>query len=714
MKWVSNQKTIELSKKLEYLLPKDFDYQTYINLHDDLVDAGIDDYQKAKEHYLFFGIKEKRAYKEEELLPIDISNSYGEKFFDSKNILYFSPTAPDYDLSSGGNRLLEILKILKLNLAYNIYFLCNDPLSEKYINKLHDLDIRCYSINIEHNHYLDRHIEAFKQNNLHFDYAIFSWYDIARQYIDIVKDYYPNIKTIVDSVDVHWLRETRGAGLKQILYNDFSYNMKKVAEKNTYLKADVVFAVTHNDKLEIYKELGYNLNIKILSNIHEPYDINTIGENILFIGNYNHKPNVQAALESIDIYKEFINSKEWKKHKPSLIIAGANISNEIVVVASKVNGVKILGYVENLEDVYSQSMVSMSPLYWGAGIKGKICDSAMRSLVILTSDIGNEGIGLRDGHDAYIANSKTEFISKLKQIYSSDKETIDRIRFGGKSTIEKIVSKKSAISVLEHTLQAKHIVISIVAYKNYEKLKTCIESIIDKAGYPNYTIVITDNSSTSNNKNIVNKILKKYKHINIEYIKNKTNEYFIAPNNAIMRNSKYKNSDVLLINDDIEILSNNFLAVLYSAAYSSNDVGAVGGKTIFPNGKLAEAGAELYQNGTGRNIGRGQDPDDETYNIPKYVGYCSGCLLYMKREVIDQIGCFDETLEKLYYEDSEWQYRAHVNGYKTLYQPLCVAIHNEGSSAGTDITSGAKRYQEINRIKFVDKYKNYDIEKYNS
>lgn len=715
MRWISNQRTKQLAEQLSYLLPKDFDYQTYLALHPDLGEAGILDSQSAKEHYLFFGIKEKRPYKKEELIEIDESYIIGEKFFDSKNILYFSPSAPDYDLSSGGNRLLEILKILKIELNYNVYFLCNNPMEYKYISKVTDMGIPFYTIDIKKSIYLDKYVQSLKDNNIHFDYAIFSWYDIAHQYMDIVKTLYPNIKTIIDSVDVHWLRESRGIQNETIQTNDLNVHIKKVAEKNVYIKSDVIFTVTENDRLEIQKEIDYDLNIKILSNIHEPYEKIDIGKDILFIGNYSHKPNVDAALESIHIYNEFLATKKYNKtYKPSLLIAGPNITEDIVKLAAKTDGVEIIGYVENLETVYSRTMVLIAPLKWGAGIKGKICDAAMRSIPILTSDIGNEGIGLVNNIDAYIANSKQEFVNQLQTIYNSSPDSVDKIRFNGKNKVSKLVSKQAAISTLKHTLQTKHIVISIVTYNNHIKLKTCLSSIIDRAGdYTDYTIVVTDNSSGNDNKNVIDYIINKYNTNNIRYIKNESNEYFILPNNKVMLDPMYKNSDILLLNDDIQILSDNFLSILYSGAYSSNIVGAVGGKTIFPNGTLAEAGAELYNDGSGKNIGRGRNPDAIEYNIPKYVGYCSGCLLYMKRDTIDAIGAFDENLDKLYYEDSEWQYRAHTKGFKTLYQPLCEAIHHEGSSAGTDINTGAKRYQEINRLKFIEKYKNQNIEQYN-
>ena len=104
------------------------------------------------------------------------------------------------------------------------------------------------------------------------------------------------------------------------------------------------------------------------------------------------------------------------------------------------------------------------------------------------------------------------------------------------------------------------------------------------------------------------------------------------------------------------------------------------------------------------------------YNIPKYTGYCSGCLLYMKRGAINKIGVFSHELDSMYYEDSEWQYRAHFYGLKTIYDPRCEAIHDEGSSSGTDILKGTKKFQAINQKKFLDIIKNLgisNIERYN-
>lgn len=640
-----------------------------------------------------------------------LTNIKYEKFPLCENILYFSPHAPDYDKSSGGNRLLQILKILKQDLKYNIWFICNNSLDNKYIAYLNKIGINTFDLNnsqIETKEY----ILSLKKNDLIFNHAIFSWYDSAYQYLDIVKEIYPNIKTIVDSVDVHWLRENRGQQNSFLNMPSERLLTNKLNEIECYAEADVVFAITKNDKEEINKTIGFHKNTKILSNIHEQNPINNLGNDIVFVGGFGHAPNVSAAIESIKIYKQFRRTKQYKIYKPKLYIVGPNPHSKIRKAKGHCSDIIITGKVENLYDIHKKTKISISPLFWGAGIKGKICDAAMNNLPILTSDIGNEGISFIDNEHAFIANNTKEFVDKLISIYSMPIKDLYQIGTNGKNHISKIVSKESAITTLKTTLSAKKIIICIVTYNKPNMLYNCITSIFQKTKYPNYHIVIVDNSDNDITKKMINDLPSNQKKY-ITYKKNKKNEFFGKPNNDIMSNKKYKDCDIVLVNDDIGILSECWLTRLYSMAYSSYDIGCVGGKTIYPNGLLAEAGAELYNDGHGKNIGRNDDPNLEIYSTPKSVGYCSGCLLYLKRDIINEIGFFDEAFYPMYYEDSDWQYRAHIKGYKTIYEPKCIAIHAEGSSAGTDITKGMKRYQEINRLKFVEKYKNLDIEKYN-
>jgi len=714
MKWTSTQQLLNFTKGYSFLLPKDFDHKFYIEYHPDLQQAGIDDEQKAKEHYLLFGINENRPYKK---INIE-TNPYTQEpkpevWKDSKNLLYFSPHAPDYDKSSGGNRLLEILKILRQDLKYNVYFFCNGTSGPKYIEALTELNINTYLPDLIQQRYHENTLKDLKKQNIIFDYAIFSWYDIAHQYTNIVKEYYPQCKIIVDSVDVHWLRESRGIANNKLNISDEILEYKKELEKQTYKNADVVFAITEDDKKEMQKEIGYHNNIKILSNIHNKQKV-SLGKDIFFIGNYSHGPNVDAALTSISIYNQFEQTNTYKKlrYKPKLYIVGPNVDESIRLAAQHEN-IELLGHVKSLNDLYSKCCLLLAPLSWGAGIKGKICDSGMCGMPVLTSDIGNEGIHFKHKENALIANNDKEFVESLEYFFSLSKKQKIKLGLATQNHLDKIVSINAAKNILKHTLESKHIIISIVTYNQTKKLAKCLDSILSKTKYNNYSIVISDNSPDNKIKAYIKHYLTKYKN-KIRYIKNKNNLYFIEANNNIINDPLYKNSDIVLLNDDVEIVSEYWLNYLYSSAYGTDCIAAVGGKTIYPNGLLAEAGAELYNDGSGKNIGRGQNPNESIYNVPRYVGYCSGCLLYMRRDAIEKIGALDTSLQKMYYEDSEWQYRAHIQGLRTIYEPRCLVIHDEGSSSGNDISVGAKAYQNINKQIFMKKYQHIDIEQFNS
>jgi GT2 family glycosyltransferase len=84
--------------------------------------------------------------------------------------------------------------------------------------------------------------------------------------------------------------------------------------------------------------------------------------------------------------------------------------------------------------------------------------------------------------------------------------------------------------------------------------------------------------------------------------------------------------------------------------------------------------------------------------------------MYIKRNTIDIIGMFDTKFIPCYFEDSDYCYTAWKSNIQTLVSPKSSVIHKEGSSAGNDETIGFKKYQAINREKFLKKHgKNIDL-----
>lgn len=634
-----------------------------------------------------------------------------ERFYSSNDILIICPNLPDYDTSSGGNRLFQIIKCLH-QLEYDIHIFAHTCFKQAHREAIQNF-VQNICVYNEDGKDISEFLKSLTDNKIQIQFCVYEFYSSHQIYRGKVEKSFANIKHIIDSVDIHWKRLSRGVAIKQVKYQN--YIKLKTEEKKAYTMCDAVLAVTKEDEIDIIKETNNQANVKIVSNIHYPEKPIDIGNNIVFVGGFSHPPNIDSAKRAIHIFLKFKKTDTYKKLKvkPKLYICGNSPPLVIRYLCFLHSGIECLGYVKNLRSIHELSKISISPLSWGAGIKGKVCNASMHGVPILTSEIGNEGINLTDNVDGFIANSNDEFVTKLEKIFETDNETLKSIAQKGKDKILKLTSADVATQTLKNLFSRKEIIISIVTFNNHKELYTCLVSIFNRTIYRNYKIVISDNSTNDCTKNMLEVFPEEYRN-KIIYVKNSCNEYFIKPNNNVMYDEEYENSDILLLNDDTVIQSNYWLTYLHSAAYSSNEIGFVGGKTIYPNGFIAEAGAEIYNSGYGRNIGRGDDPEIEDYNKPKYTGYCSGCLLYIKRDVINKIGGFSTKLEKMYYEDTELQYRGHIFGYKTYYEPKCVVIHNEGSTSGTDINTGTKQYQEINRKNFIKIFHGWDLEKYNA
>lgn len=135
------------------------------------------------------------------------------------------------------------------------------------------------------------------------------------------------------------------------------------------------------------------------------------------------------------------------------------------------------------------------------------------------------------------------------------------------------------------------------------------------------------------------------------------------------------------------------------------EAGAVGGKLLYPDGRLQEAGGIIFADGSGWNVGRNApNPDDPLFTVLREVDYCSGALLATWRALFMAGGGFDPRFAPMYYEDADYCFALRARGKRVYYQPASVVVHLEGATAGTDLTRGAKAAQADNRATFAAKW----------
>ena len=245
--------------------------------------------------------------------------------------------------------------------------------------------------------------------------------------------------------------------------------------------------------------------------------------------------------------------------------------------------------------------------------------------------------------------------------------------------------------------------IIIPTFNKAEYLYQCLESILVYTDVP-YELIVVDDCS----QDLILKLLEKCE--NIKIVRNAENYGFVESCNRGAKASK--GVYLVFLNNDV-IVTRNWLNPLVKTIKRDN-VGAIGVKLVYPDGKLQEAGAIVWKDGSAWNYGRYDDPNKPEYNFVREVDYCSGAALLVRKDLFEKIGGFDRRFSPGYYEDTDLCFSIRKLGYKVLYQPESIIIHFEGVTSGTNISSGIKRYQEINKHKFYEKWKEVLKEHYDA
>ncbi len=137
---------------------------------------------------------------------------------------------------------------------------------------------------------------------------------------------------------------------------------------------------------------------------------------------------------------------------------------------------------------------------------------------------------------------------------------------------------------------------------------------------------------------------------------------------------------LMFLNDDTTVEA-GWLEALVDTASTVPDVGAVGSRILFPDGRLQEAGAILWSNGKSQLVGYGLDADTNEYLSARDVDYCSGCSLLVTRAAWDSVGGFDDGYFPAYYDDSDLCMALRGAGYRVRYDPRSRVVHELSASS---------------------------------
>lgn len=236
--------------------------------------------------------------------------------------------------------------------------------------------------------------------------------------------------------------------------------------------------------------------------------------------------------------------------------------------------------------------------------------------------------------------------------------------------------------------------IIIPAFNKVTMTVSCLQSLQELDDRVSFETIVVDNGSSD-------ETLKLKNIPGLIYVRNKENLGFVGGCNSGIPHAAGKY--IVFLNNDAEVDA-DWLFYLHKTIEDDKSIGLVGSKIIYPNGVLQEAGGIIFQDGSGLNYGKFDQADSYQYQYTRDVDYCSGASIIVHKEFLESCGGFDKIYQPAYYEDTDLSFKVRESGMRVVYQPLSVIYHIEGGTAGTNLNTGFKKYQEINREKFLKRW----------
>jgi O-antigen biosynthesis protein len=233
--------------------------------------------------------------------------------------------------------------------------------------------------------------------------------------------------------------------------------------------------------------------------------------------------------------------------------------------------------------------------------------------------------------------------------------------------------------------------IVIPCHNKVEVTFSCLCALLLAHNKASFEVILVDDGSTDDTTQIQDWV------DGITVVRNEEAQRFIRACNAGA--SKARGRYVVLLNNDTEPTI-GWLDALLDAFERFPNVGLVGSKLLFPDGRLQDAGGIIWGSGNPWQYGSRQNAWDPRFCYARQADYLPGAALMTTKAIWEEVGGLSTYLEPMYFEDTDFAFKVREAGYSTWFVPSSVVYHNEGTTSGTDTSSGYKRFQEVNRPKF--------------
>ncbi|WP_156915720.1 glycosyltransferase [Desulfatirhabdium butyrativorans] len=235
-------------------------------------------------------------------------------------------------------------------------------------------------------------------------------------------------------------------------------------------------------------------------------------------------------------------------------------------------------------------------------------------------------------------------------------------------------------------------------------LETCILSVLEKSSWPAFEIIGIDNGSSAPE---TAKLMQRLADMDarVTFLPYRELFNYSAINNFAV--SQAKGEHVVLMNSDIEIITPSWIEALLEHSQRP-EVGAVGAKLYYPDGRIQHAGIVVGMFGNAGHPHRFFQPDDNGYyarpHVIHNVSAVTAALMMVKKSLYESVGGLDAAHLGIAYNDVDFCLKLRQKGLLNVFTPYCEAIHHESASRGYESTSEKRERFERERQLFESRW----------
>lgn len=361
-----------------------------------------------------------------------------------RQVLVIDSLTPRPDRDSGSLRLVNLMKLLRDEGTHVVFMPADRGFDGGYTRALQQAGIETW-----HAPYAAAFPAWLRAHGRRFDTVVVCRHYVMREMLPLLRLHAPQARLVFDTVDLHYLREQRAAEIDGDARGLRAAARTRSLELDVIARSDATLVVSEAER-ELLAVDAPGADVHVLSNLHTAGDAGlpfAQRRDVLFVGGFRHPPNVDAVCWFVrEVWPQV------RRAAPELAFhcIGGDVP-EVVRSLAEEPGVHLHGHVPDLAPWLAGTRVSVAPLRYGAGVKGKVNQSMAHGMPVVATGCAVEGMHLTDGLDVLVADTPERFAEVLLVLYR-DADLWQRLADHGRLNVERHFSPAAAREVVQQVL----------------------------------------------------------------------------------------------------------------------------------------------------------------------------------------------------------------------------------------------------------------------